>query len=135
MIVYVTNISYPITTGGGTGFIGKNLGELLMANGYNVVNVARMPATTNISWSTLELSGLPKRTCAVVNCAGQQFMDFTKSWTPGYVCFTSTPYCYYNTANKFELVLMNLLFLTQTLFSLADLNKMSRILECIQPKH
>lgn len=72
-------------TGGGTGFIGKNLGELLMANGYNVVNVARMPGTSNISWSTLEHSGLPKRTCAVVNCAGQQFMDFTKSWTPGQV--------------------------------------------------
>ncbi|XP_063828163.1 epimerase family protein SDR39U1 [Ostrinia nubilalis] len=73
-----------VLIGGGTGFIGKNLGELLMSNGYNVVNVARMPGTSNISWSTLEHSGLPKRTCAVVNCAGQQFMDFTKSWTPGF---------------------------------------------------
>ncbi|KAG6459443.1 hypothetical protein O3G_MSEX011394 [Manduca sexta] len=43
-----------------------------------------MPAANNISWSTLEVSGLPKATCAVVNCAGQQFMDFTKSWTPGF---------------------------------------------------
>ncbi|CAH0761159.1 unnamed protein product [Diatraea saccharalis] len=73
-----------VLIGGGTGFIGKNLGELLIANGYNVMNVARMPGTSNISWSTLELSGLPNRTCAVVNLAGQQFMDFTKSWTPGF---------------------------------------------------
>ncbi|KAL4707676.1 hypothetical protein ACJJTC_014857 [Scirpophaga incertulas] len=43
-----------------------------------------MPAANNISWSTLEVAGLPKQTYAVVNCAGQQFMDFTKTWTPGF---------------------------------------------------
>lgn len=73
-----------ILVGGGTGFIGKHLAELLMVNGYTVMNVARMPGTSNISWSSLDVSGLPKRTCAVVNLAGQQFMDFTKSWTPGF---------------------------------------------------
>ncbi|KAJ0178313.1 hypothetical protein K1T71_006136 [Dendrolimus kikuchii] len=73
-----------IVIGGGTGFIGHHLGELMSANGYNVMNVARMPGANNISWSTLEVSGLPRRTCAVVNCAGQQFMDFTKSWTAGF---------------------------------------------------
>ncbi|KAI8426388.1 hypothetical protein MSG28_005235 [Choristoneura fumiferana] len=72
-----------ILIGGGTGFIGRRLGELLSKNGYDVKNVARMPATNNISWSILEASGLPKNTCAVVNCAGQQFMDFTKAWSPG----------------------------------------------------
>lgn len=69
--------------GGGTGFIGQKLNQLLTAHGYNVVNVSRMPAANNISWSTVEKSGLPHNTSAVVNCAGQQFMDFTKSWTPG----------------------------------------------------
>lgn len=78
-----TYTNWHYQTGGGTGFIGKHLGAVLYANGYNVVNVARMPGATNISWSTLEVSGLPKRICAVVNCAGQQFMEFTKSWTPG----------------------------------------------------
>lgn len=73
-----------IAIGGGTGFIGRQFGELMSANGYNVMNVVRMPGVNNISWSALEVSGLPKRTCAVVNCAGQQFMDFTKSWTPGF---------------------------------------------------
>ncbi|XP_063892859.1 epimerase family protein SDR39U1-like [Helicoverpa armigera] len=72
-----------IIIGGGTGFIGSHLGELLTSKGYSVLNVARKPATNNISWSVLEQSGLPKA-CAVVNCAGQQFMDFTKSWTPGF---------------------------------------------------
>ncbi|XP_062526832.1 epimerase family protein SDR39U1 isoform X1 [Bombyx mori] len=73
-----------VIIGGGTGFIGKHLGELLSSKGYDIMNVARMPASKNISWSTIEASGLPKDTSAVVNCAGQQFMDFTKSWTPGF---------------------------------------------------
>ncbi|XP_013172132.1 PREDICTED: epimerase family protein SDR39U1 [Papilio xuthus] len=73
-----------VLIGGGTGFIGQNLNKLLTSNGYNVVNVSRMPAANNISWSTLEKSGLPECTTAVVNCAGQQFMDFKKSWTPGF---------------------------------------------------
>lgn len=70
-------------SGGGTGFIGSHLGELLALKGYNVLNIARMPATNNISWTELEKIGLPKRSLGIVNCAGQQFMDFTKSWTPG----------------------------------------------------
>ncbi|KAF9803043.1 hypothetical protein SFRURICE_012288 [Spodoptera frugiperda] len=73
-----------VLIGGGTGFIGSNLGELLGTKGYNVVNITRMPGANNISWNTLEQSGLPLRSCAVVNLAGQQFMDFTKSWTPGF---------------------------------------------------
>lgn len=73
-----------IVVGGGTGFIGQHLCKLATSKGYNVLNVSRMPGTSNISWSILELQGLPKQTYAVVNLAGQQFMDFTKSWTPGF---------------------------------------------------
>ncbi|XP_072947794.1 epimerase family protein SDR39U1 [Epargyreus clarus] len=73
-----------VLIGGGTGFVGRHLGELLTNNGYRVVNVSRMPGANNISWSTLESSGLPACTCAVVNCAGQMFMDFTRRWTPGF---------------------------------------------------
>ncbi|CAH0694152.1 unnamed protein product [Spodoptera exigua] len=73
-----------VLIGGGTGFIGSHLGELLGIKGYNVVNITRMPGANNISWTSLEQSGLPLKSCAVVNCAGQQFMDFTKSWTPGF---------------------------------------------------
>lgn len=80
---YIIIPTFFLFTGGGTGFIGSNLGELLGTKGYNVVNITRMPGANNISWNTLEQSGLPLRSCAVVNLAGQQFMDFTKSWTPG----------------------------------------------------
>ncbi|CAG9561196.1 unnamed protein product [Danaus chrysippus] len=73
-----------VLIGGGTGFVGTRLNSLLKANNYCVVNISRMPAANNISWSTLETSGLPSQTCAVVNLAGQQFMDFTKMWTPGF---------------------------------------------------
>ncbi|GBP41031.1 hypothetical protein EVAR_82991_1 [Eumeta japonica] len=76
--------SKKILIGGGTGFVGRNLTALVTSNGYEVTNVSRMPATNNISWSKLELSGLPKGTTSVVNLAGQQFMDFTKYWTPGF---------------------------------------------------
>lgn len=70
-------------TGGGTGFIGKHLGAVLRGNSYNVTVISRMPATNNISWTTLNEQGLPKDTCAMVNLAGQPLMDFTKSWSPG----------------------------------------------------
>lgn len=70
-------------SGGGTGFVGKRLNKLLKGCNYNVVNVSRMPAPNHISWTALENTGLPPSTSAVVNLAGQHFMDFTKSWTPG----------------------------------------------------
>ncbi|KAI5645411.1 NAD dependent epimerase/dehydratase family domain-containing protein [Phthorimaea operculella] len=73
-----------VLIGGGTGFIGQRLGELLRASKYDIVNVSRMPAASNISWTHVQDSGLPENTHAVVNCAGQQFMDFTKMWTPGF---------------------------------------------------
>lgn len=43
-----------------------------------------MPSTSSITWTDVE-SGLPKATNAVVNLAGQQTMDFTRTWTPGLV--------------------------------------------------
>lgn len=68
--------------GGGTGFIGKHLGQILWNKKYTIVNVSRMPSTSSITWTDVETS-LPEGTNAVVNLAGQQTMDFTRSWTPG----------------------------------------------------
>lgn len=42
-----------------------------------------MPAVENMSWTDLDLHGLPENTYAVVNVAGQNFMDVTQKWTPG----------------------------------------------------
>ncbi|XP_049874010.1 epimerase family protein SDR39U1 [Pectinophora gossypiella] len=73
-----------VVIGGGTGFVGQRLGELLKLHQYEILNVSRMPGVNNISWSNIKKTGLPLNTYAVVNCAGQQFMDFTKSWSPGF---------------------------------------------------
>ncbi|XP_045450683.1 epimerase family protein SDR39U1 [Melitaea cinxia] len=73
-----------VLVGGGTGFVGTHLNKFLTTNNYNVINISRMPAAKNLSWTDLETSGLPSSTSAVVNLAGQQFMDFTKLWTPGF---------------------------------------------------
>ncbi|XP_026316795.1 epimerase family protein SDR39U1 isoform X2 [Hyposmocoma kahamanoa] len=73
-----------VLIGGGTGFIGSRLGELLIRSSYTVTNVSRMPGINNISWTDLECTGLLPMTNAVVNCAGQQVMDLTKKWTPGF---------------------------------------------------
>ncbi|CAF4908374.1 unnamed protein product [Pieris macdunnoughi] len=75
--------SKKVLIGGGTGFIGKHLGQVLTNKKYTIVNVSRMPSTNSITWTDVETS-LPKQTNAVVNLAGQQTMDFTRSWTPGF---------------------------------------------------
>lgn len=72
-----------IVLGGGTGFIGRHLGKKLMAAGYDVTNVSRMPGPHNMSWIDLEDNGLPDNTAAVVNLAGQQFMDLKRPWSTG----------------------------------------------------
>ncbi|XP_061715179.1 epimerase family protein SDR39U1 [Cydia pomonella] len=78
----MTNLK--VLIGGGTGFIGRRLGDLISKHGYDVTNVSRMPGRNNICWSDIAMRGLPDNTHAVVNLAGQQFMDFTKAWTPGF---------------------------------------------------
>ncbi|XP_038206315.1 epimerase family protein SDR39U1 [Zerene cesonia] len=72
-----------ILIGGGTGFIGQHLGEMLSKTNYRVVNVSRMPSANAISWTAVE-SGSIGHAHAVVNLAGQQTMDFTRRWTAGF---------------------------------------------------
>jgi len=70
--------------GGGTGFIGSHLNKFLTLAGYNVTVISRMPGVQRITWHELESKGLPKDTVAVVNLAGQNVLDPTKRWTPGF---------------------------------------------------
>nr|CAD7434542.1 unnamed protein product [Timema monikensis] len=70
--------------GGGSGFIGTALTNLLRTNGYGVTIVSRMPGPQRISWSDLAKFGLPQNVTAVVNLAGQNVLDVTKRWTPGF---------------------------------------------------
>ncbi|XP_059607659.1 epimerase family protein SDR39U1 [Phlebotomus argentipes] len=73
-----------VLVGGGTGFIGKRLVTLLASSGYDVTIVSRMPGLNRITWHELEAHGLPKGTTAVVNLAGQNVLDPTRRWTPGF---------------------------------------------------
>nr|CAD7609447.1 unnamed protein product [Timema genevievae] len=43
-----------------------------------------MPGPQRISWSDLAKFGLPQNVTAVVNLAGQNVLDVTKRWTPGF---------------------------------------------------
>ena len=70
--------------GGGTGFIGTALCNLLMRNGYDVVIVSRVPGPFCMTWNELERSGLPRGTTAVVNLAGQNVLDVSRRWTSGF---------------------------------------------------
>ncbi|XP_055704887.1 epimerase family protein SDR39U1 [Phlebotomus papatasi] len=73
-----------VLVGGGTGFIGKRLVTLLRSSGYDVTVVSRMPGLNRITWHDLEAQGLPRGTTAVVNLVGQNVLDPTRRWTPGF---------------------------------------------------
>lgn len=86
--IKVPTIPYLIMkiTGGGTGFIGKRLAKLMGQKGYDVTCLSRMPGPKRMTWMELETNGLPKSdTLAVVNLAGQNVLDPTRRWTPGWV--------------------------------------------------
>jgi uncharacterized protein len=67
-----------VLIGGGTGFIGKRLGNLLKTNGYETITVSRMPGKNRITWHDLEKNGIPQNTTACVNLAGQNVLDPTR---------------------------------------------------------
>lgn len=43
-----------------------------------------MPGVKRITWHELESKGLPKDTSIVINVAGQNVLDPTRRWTPGF---------------------------------------------------
>jgi len=73
-----------VVLGGGSGFIGTALSNTLRLHGYDVVIVSRIPGPFCMTWGDLEKNGLPKNTQAVVSLAGQNILDMTRRWTPGF---------------------------------------------------
>ncbi|XP_031637554.1 epimerase family protein SDR39U1 [Contarinia nasturtii] len=73
-----------VVIGGGTGFIGTHLSNLLKKSGYNVLTVSRMPGYDRITWHELNEKGLPNDTIAAVNVAGQNVLDPSRRWTSGF---------------------------------------------------
>ncbi|KZS19301.1 epimerase family protein SDR39U1 [Daphnia magna] len=73
-----------VVIGGGSGFIGTALSNLLCSCGYDVVIVSRVPGSFRMTWSELEQNGLPKNTAAVVSLAGQNILDMKRRWNSGF---------------------------------------------------
>ncbi|KAK9502875.1 hypothetical protein O3M35_011566 [Rhynocoris fuscipes] len=73
-----------VLLGGGTGFVGTALRHLLKEKGYDVTIISRMPGPKRVTWFDICSSGLPSGVTAVVNLAGQNVLDPTQRWTPGF---------------------------------------------------
>ncbi|XP_026682181.1 epimerase family protein SDR39U1 isoform X3 [Diaphorina citri] len=69
---------------GGTGFIGRALQFYLRQKGYVVNIVSRKPGPNTVTWDTLDKSGLPAGTQAVVNLVGQNILQPGSLWTEQY---------------------------------------------------
>ncbi|XP_064547908.1 epimerase family protein SDR39U1 [Drosophila montana] len=70
--------------GGGTGFIGSHLAKHLAKKGYEITVISRMPGPKRITWHELEKQGIPSSVSSVVNTTGQNVLDPTRRWTPGF---------------------------------------------------
>ncbi|XP_006903317.1 PREDICTED: epimerase family protein SDR39U1 [Elephantulus edwardii] len=72
-----------VLVGGGTGFIGTALVQLLKARGHEVTLVSRKPGPDRITWEELASSGLPP--CdAAVNLAGQNILNPLRRWNEAF---------------------------------------------------
>jgi len=75
-----------VVIGGGSGFVGRALRKELVLSGYNTLVISRKPQANAITWSDLASHGLrgEKNITAVVNLAGQNFLDPSRRWTEGF---------------------------------------------------
>lgn len=73
-----------VLLGGGTGFVGSALKQLLLSKKYDVTVISRMPGAKRVTWFDVCSSGLPDGVTAVVNLAGQNILDPLQRWTPGF---------------------------------------------------
>ncbi|XP_012880919.1 PREDICTED: epimerase family protein SDR39U1 [Dipodomys ordii] len=72
-----------VLVGGGTGFVGTALTQLLKAKGHEVTLVSRKPGPGRITWHELASSGLPS--CdAAVNLAGENILNPLRRWNEAF---------------------------------------------------
>lgn len=77
--------SQVVLIGGGTGFVGRHLVNLLKSDGAKVRVITRKPGSSpdHISWDAIRSKGLPSDTTAVVNLAGRNILE-PGLWTDSY---------------------------------------------------
>ncbi|XP_063313184.1 epimerase family protein SDR39U1 [Pelobates fuscus] len=69
-----------VIIGGGGGFIGQSLSNLLYKRGHKVTIISRQPGQKRITWDDVSKKGIPP--CdAVVNLAGENVLNPLKRWT------------------------------------------------------
>ncbi|KAM9202674.1 epimerase family protein SDR39U1 isoform 1-T1 [Dugong dugon] len=72
-----------VLVGGGTGFIGTALAQLLKARGHEVTLISRKPGPDRITWDELARSRLPS--CdAAVNLAGANILNPLRRWNEAF---------------------------------------------------
>ncbi|XP_033220706.1 epimerase family protein SDR39U1 isoform X2 [Belonocnema kinseyi] len=71
-------------TGGGTGYIGSCIQKALKGQGAKTTIISRMPGPSRMTWHELESQGIPSGVTDVINVAGQNILDATRRWTPGF---------------------------------------------------
>ncbi|XP_055989735.1 epimerase family protein SDR39U1 [Sorex fumeus] len=72
-----------VLVGGGTGFVGTALTQLLKARGHEVTLVSRKPGPGRVTWKELSASGLPP--CdAAVNLAGENILNPLRRWNEAF---------------------------------------------------
>ncbi|XP_034947352.1 epimerase family protein SDR39U1 [Chelonus insularis] len=69
---------------GGTGFIGSALVHVLKTEGFSVTVLTRKQKKNpqEMSWTEVNVKGLPKTATDIINVAGQNVLDLRSRWTP-----------------------------------------------------
>ncbi|XP_076829793.1 epimerase family protein SDR39U1 [Brachyhypopomus gauderio] len=72
-----------VLIGGGSGFVGRELVQLLKGKGYEVTIISRQPGPGRMTWADLQSGGLPQ--CeGVVNLAGENILNPMRWWNNHY---------------------------------------------------
>ncbi|XP_018613611.2 epimerase family protein SDR39U1 [Scleropages formosus] len=72
-----------VLIGGGSGFVGRELTQLLRRKGHEVTIISRQPGPGRITWADLECGGLPPCEGAV-NLAGEILLNPFRRWNESY---------------------------------------------------
>ena len=72
-----------VLIGGGSGFVGRALTQVLRARGDRVTWVSRTPGEGRLTWDELKAHGIPD--CdVVINLAGKHILDMRRRWSAAY---------------------------------------------------